>query len=233
MLWLVLDPDSWEERDSPGFHYHLHPWTAAMDREAKQRELEQLRGAVHRLERELALEPQSLPWPPKGYYWAYHILGGCVLGMAGAALSLLFNLVGSLFIGQDALQLIRVYLTFPLGAVALTTHSNVALAIGCCLYLGTGMLLGVPIHLVLTRFFASASFTTRLVVASAISLALWLFNYYGVLYWLQPLLFGDRWIVREIPWWVAAATHLVFGWTVVILQPLGTFVPYHEKTERA
>jgi hypothetical protein len=204
-----------------------------MDREAKQRELEQLREAVRRLERELAPESLRPEWPPREYYFTYHVLGGFVLGMAGALTSLVFNVVGSSLIGQDALQLIRVYLTFPLGDAALTTQSSVALAIGCCLYLGTGMLLGVPINLIMTRLFGGASLGVRLLVVSLLSLALWLFNFYGILSWLQPLLFGGRWIVELIPWWVAALTHLVFGWTIVILQPLGNFVPYQQKTETA
>ena len=45
---------------------------------------------------------------------------------------------------------------------------------------------------------------------------------YAILAWLQPLLFGGRWIVdpARLPWWVAAATHLVFGWTIAILYPI-------------
>ena len=63
-------------------------------------------------------------------------------------------------------------------------------------------------------------------VVSLLSLAVWLVNFYGILYWLQPLLFGGRWIVDLIPWWVAAPTHLVFGWTMVVLYPLGRYRPY-------
>jgi len=32
---------------------------------------------------------------------------------------------------------------------------------------------------------------------------------------------------------VAAATHLVFGWTVALLYPLGEYRPYHRLTEGA
>ena len=45
--------------------------------------------------------------------------------------------------------------------------------------------------------------------------------------------FGGRWIVDLIPWWVAALTHLVFGWTMLLVQPLGVFVPYHSESEEA
>ena len=102
---------------------------------------------MDRLEVELEEEPGE--WPPRHYYTAYHVLAGFVLGIFGACTSLLFNVVGSVLVGQHPLQLIRVYLTFPLGESALQTDSGLAVATGCCLYLGTGMLLGIPFHIVL------------------------------------------------------------------------------------
>ena len=55
---------------------------------------------------------------------------------------------------------------------------------------------------------------------------IWAVMFYGILSWLQPLLVeGDpgNWITNPayLPWWVAAATHLVFGWTIALLYPLG------------
>jgi hypothetical protein len=202
-----------------------------MSREAKQRELEQLRARAKQLEVELAQDQGAGQWPPRGYYTAYHVLAGFVLGMFGAATSLLFNVVGSLLVGQHPLHLIQVYLTFPLGEQGLHMEGGLALAIGCCLYLATGMLLGIPFQLVLTRWLAPASFVMRLAAVTALALAVWVVNFYGILSWLQPLLFGGDWIVREVPWWVAAMTHLVFGWTMLLVQPLGTFVPYGTPSE--
>ena len=195
--------------------------------EAKRQQLALLRAQVARLEAELAAEEQA-QWPPRTYYTAYHVLAGFVLGMFGAATSLLLNVVGSLLVGQEPLRLIQVYLTIPLGRAPLEPgfNNNLALAVGCCLYLATGMLLGIPFHLVLSRWLSKASFTARLAAVSVLALGVWLVNFYGILWWLQPLLFGGRWIVEQIPWWVAALTHLVFGWTMVLVQPLGTFIPY-------
>ena len=51
------------------------------------------------------------------------------------------------------------------------TAVGLALAIGCCLYLGTGMMLGVPFQLVLSRWFEGTSFARRLVVVTALALA--------------------------------------------------------------
>jgi hypothetical protein len=203
-----------------------------MDREVKRQQLAALRAQVERLEGELVDEEAKAQWPPRTYYTAYNVLAGFVLGMFGAATSLLFNIVGALLVGEHPLRLIQVYLTFPLGKASLEPgfDNNLALAVGCCLYLGTGMLLGIPFHLVLSRWLPGASFTTRLAAVSALALGVWLVNFYGILWWLQPLLFGGRWIVEQIPWWVAALTHLVFGWTMLLVQPLGTFTPYRPET---
>ncbi len=53
---------------------------------------------------------------------------------------------------------------------------------------------------------------------------MWLVNFYGFLSWLQPLLVGEFYI-REIPWWVAALTHIAFTLAVLLAQPLGEFKP--------
>ncbi len=67
---------------------------------------------------------------------------------------------------------------------------------------------------------------------SALSIAVWLVNFYLILAWLQPLLFGGNWIVTEVPAWVAALTHLVFGWTMVLVYPFGIYVPYRVQSEQ-
>jgi len=93
------------------------------------------------------------------------------------------------------------------------------------------MLLGVLFQVVLSRFADKSPLLNRLVIASVLGLAVWICNYYLLLSWLQPLLFGGNWIVRLIPWWVAALTHLIFGWTMALVYPLGRYEPYQVRTE--
>lgn len=206
------------------------------DRQEKQKRLDELRDEVHKLEDELARperEPSIRPWQT-GYYTAYYATAGFMLGGIAAMASLLVNIVGALAVGKEPLELIRVYLTFPMGARALDYNAvddGLILAIGCCLYIGTGMLYGILFQLVLTWFTSDSSLFARFVVASALALIVWLVNFYAVLSWLQPLLFGGHWILDEIPWWVAAGTHLVFGWTMVLIYPLGRYTPYRTLTE--
>ena len=205
-----------------------------MNRDALRQELESLRARVQDLETQLA-ESEPADAPPRSY-WTYDVAAGCILGMFGAATSLLLNIVGSLLTGQDALELIRVYLTFPLAeqSFALKSNANLVLAIGCCLYLGTGMFLGVPIHLALRRVAQrGGGRLPQFAAATLLGLGLWLVNYYAILSWLQPLLFGGNWIVDRIPWWVGALTHLVFAWTIWLAGPLGAFRPYEPRSEMA
>lgn len=188
-------------------------------------EIRLLRERIAELESRRRATPEVLPPPP--VYMAYQVLAGFFLGVFGATTSLLFNVVGSLMTGRHPLELIRVYLTFPLGADAFKEGGNgLMLVIGCCLYLATGMFLGVPFHLALRRLPLGTGLVGRLAVVTVLSIALWLVNFYGILSWLQPLLFGGRWIVDLIPWWVAMLTHLVFGWTMLLVEPLGRFERY-------
>lgn len=200
----------------------------------KRRELAGLENRLQQLEAELAAEEAIRPFQPQGYYAAYYATTGFMLGIFGAMSSLLFNIVGSVLVGQHPLELIRVYLTFPLGDRALELDSGMALAIGCCLYLGTGMLLGIPVYLALTKWTANGSFGKRVIVSSIVAVIIWLVMYYGILSWLQPALVQmspQNYIVNRIPPWVALLTHLVFAWTMVLVYPLGDFVAYRRPME--
>ena len=94
------------------------------------------------------------------------------------------------------------------------------------------MFLGIPFQIILTRFANGGGLPVRLAIASVIAIAIWLINFYLVLSWLQPMLFGGNWIVdpKHLPVWVAVLTHLVFGWTMAVVYPLGKFEPYHART---
>lgn len=209
----------------------------------KRREIETLKARSREVQQEVLVEEAKPLWRPSGFYGTYYALTGSLLGMAGAMTSLLFNIIGSTIAGKNPLELIRIYLTFPLGekALALTSQADnvfrisngVVLAIGCCLYLFTGMLLGIPIQMAMNRFAANGGLVLRLVVASVVSLLIWGVNFYGILSWLQPALFGGNWITdpEYLPAWVAIATHLVFGGTMALLYPFGVYQPYERPTE--
>ena len=80
------------------------------------------------------------------------------------------------------------------------------------------------------------STATKFVIATVVALAIWLVNFYGILGWLQPMVTKtstENLIVNRIPPWVAAATHLVFGWTMVLVYPLGQYVDYKRVSEQS
>ena len=59
--------------------------------------------------------------------------------------------------------------------------------------------------------------------------------YYGILSWLQAAVVHmspQNYIVHRVPPWVALLTHLVFGWTMVLVYPLGDFVAYRRPMEQ-
>lgn len=173
---------------------------------------------------------EAANWQPRGYYWLYHIIVGTMLGFIGAAVSLLANIVGSLIVNQYPLQLIRVYLTFPMGESSLEADSGKVLFVGCVLYLITGGIYGIVFHSLMSIYFHGANLAKRFVVASMVGVALWLINFYGILIWLQPALLGGNWIVEMVPIWVAVGTHLLFAWTMAFIEFWGHFEPLANRT---
>jgi hypothetical protein len=210
----------------------------------KQQALATLKAQVAALEADLAAQDVPGPWAPAKFYSAYYATVGFVLGGFAAMASLLFNVIGSAVAGKYPLEIIRVYLTFPLGEKALPLGSQTGkspfviddgmiLALGCCLYIGTGMVLGTLFHWVIARFAESKPMSTKLIWGTALGAIVWFVNYYLILSWLQPALFGGNWITDNsfLPWWVALATHLVFGWSMALMEPFGAYVPYKRPTE--
>lgn len=195
--------------------------------------LRELESQVAELEDQLRKSDAGSNWRHEGYYLTYHATAGFFLGSVGAIASLLFNVVGSLVAGKHPLELIRWYLTFGLGARAADPNfdSAIALLLGVCLYIGTGMTLGILFQVAFTSLKAGRHLLPRLVIATMLALAIWAINFYVLIAFLQPRLFGGSWIVENVPGYVAAATHLVFGWTMALVYPLGEFKSYQPRTE--
>ena len=87
-----------------------------METETKEQEIERLRARITALEAEIVADHAPGPrWRPSGYYTAYYATAGFMLGAFGAMVSLVFNVILAPVAGKTPLELIRVYLTFPLG----------------------------------------------------------------------------------------------------------------------
>ena len=197
-------------------------------REQKLRRIDELQAELaalmHDVEDVIEEENNSdSEWPPKNFYWWYHITTGSILGGVGAIVSLLFNVVGSVLFDKNPFELIKVFMTFPMGGSAMTSDSDVTLLIGIILYIVTGAFYGIVFEVLMYRFFSKSTRAKRIGVAIIIGLAIWIVNFYGILSWLQPMLFGGNWILSEIPFWVAALTHIVFALAMVFIGEWGHF----------
>jgi hypothetical protein len=165
-------------------------------------------------------------WQEPGYRAFKYVWPGLLIGAIAGCVSLVVNVIGSTLWpaisgqSQHPLHLVQVYLTFPLGESALALKSGFVLALGCVLYIMTGMLYAALLVPALAYVLPRAGTFARIAVCTMAALALWAVNFYLLLLWLQPALIGGRWIAELIPWWVAALTHIVFGVTIAVLYPL-------------
>jgi hypothetical protein len=172
--------------------------------------------------------PTFHPWPEDHFRPASHLRAGALLGCMAGCVTLMANVIGSTAWSaisgepQHPLRLIQVFLTFPFGRAALQLSGGWLLAAGCILFLVTGMLYGMLFEYLVSYFLPHADVRTRIAVFSLFALGVWVVNFYALLMWLQPLLFGGRWITELVPWWVAAITHLLFGVTMGVIYPLGS-----------
>lgn len=196
-----------------------------MDAKTREELIERHRRAIEELETHETVAPVESGWPPKRPYWLWHVVVGLMLGGLASMVSLVANVAAAPWFGHRPLELIRVYLTFPMGSRALEVEEGVVLFVGCLLYLVTGALYGVLFHFLMTFVFSEALGWKRFLIASGLGLGLWIVNFYLLLSWLQPLLQGDNWILRLVPPWVAAATHLAFAWTLLAGESWGRFEP--------
>ena len=202
-----------------------------MDAETRRRKINQHLEAIRDLETQAAAaESDASSWPPKDFYLLWHVMVGLTLGGLGAAVSLLANGLAAPLFGKRALELIRVYLTFPNGRPGAAARRRVAAHHRLRALPGDRSPLRHP-HPpgADSIYFDDASAGKRFAVATGIGLGLWIVNFYLILSWLQPMLLGGNWIVSLIPPWVGAFTHLAFAWTVAAAESFGKFEPYRGR----
>lgn len=191
-------------------------------------EVEEARGRLMELESKLREEERHTRdklWFPQGFYTAYYVLSGMVLGMIASWCTLLFNVIGAAVLGEDPLKLLRVYSTILGGESATKTSEAVVLVFALGMHTLTGAICGAPIHVIYSRFFMGQPLVSRLLTGVWLGVIMWVVNFYGILAWLQPLLLGGTgsYIVQNVPWWVALLTHVAFTEVMLFLQPFAVF----------
>jgi hypothetical protein len=193
-------------------------------REEALREIEQHRVAIITLEAQLQ-EPATRSWPPVGFYLTFYIVAGATIGILGSVTSFAFNVIGSLLVKQDPLLFLRVYGTFFLGAKALTTDDLNFFMLVAVVHFSVGASAGAVFQVFVSRFVPDRPWL-QIALGGGYGLLMWFVNFYVVISWLQPLLVGKPYVLELMPAWIAVLTHLVYGLTLGVLQPLGRFVPY-------
>jgi hypothetical protein len=192
-------------------------------------EIERHRAAIAVLEAELEL-PTSRGWPPVGFYLTFYIVAGVTIGILGSLTSFIFNVLGSLLVRQDPLLFLRVYGTVFLGKAALTTDDLNFFMLVAVVHFSVGASAGAVFQVAVSRYVPDR-WGLQIVLGGLYGLLMWAVNFYVVIAWLQPRLFGESYVLELMPAWVAVLTHLIYGLTLGVLQPLGRFVPYRPATE--
>jgi cytochrome c oxidase cbb3-type subunit 2 len=200
------------------------PGAVTVDRDEILREIQTHRAAIAALETRLREVPGP-SWPPAGFYLTFYVVAGTIIGILGSLTSFIFNVVGSLLVSQDPLRFLRVYGTFFLGARALTTEDLNFFMLVAVVHFSVGAAAGAVFHVLVNRFVPGRA-GLQIVLGAAYGLLMWIVNFYLVIVWLQPRLVGEAYVIQLMPAWVAALTHVVYGVTLGVLQPLGRFVAY-------
>ena len=190
-----------------------------------ERRIQSHRAAIAELEARLVETPAAPSWPPHGFYLTFYVVAGTLLGILGSLVSFLFNVLGSLVVDQDPLMFLRVYGTVFLGQKALVTDDLTFFMLVAVVHFSVGAIAGAVFH-VGVNWFVPDRPVAQVALGALYGLLMWVVNFYGVLVWLQPRLVGEPIVLQLMPAWVAALTHVVYGLTLGMLQPLGRFTPY-------
>jgi hypothetical protein len=142
---------------------------------------------------------------------------GSAAGFLGSLVKLVSNIIGASAMGVDPLRLLRVYGTIVEGRNALLPNNGTSLLDTFLMHLIVGAALGAVFMLVACGQSRLRQFFPFLAQGAGFGLAIWIINFYLLLSWIQPLVNGEAYVVKMIPWWVAAGSHTLYGLTVALL----------------
>ena len=142
---------------------------------------------------------------------------GFAAGFLGSSVKLVSNIIGASALGVDPLRLLRVYGTIGEGPKALLPNNASSLLDTLLMHLIVGSALGAVFMLIAGTRSRSGRLFPFLAKGIGFGLAIWIINFYLLLSWLQPLINGEAYIVKTIPWWIAAGSHALYGLTVAVV----------------
>ncbi len=164
--------------------------------------------------------------------WSLVYLGtvGALAGFLGSVTSLVANVLGAWALGIERLMLLRVYATIFEGPDALRVENTSFVAEVLLIHIVVGAMFGIVFVALTSQLPQIRRLVHHAAAGLGFGLLLWIGNFYLILSWLQPLISGDSYIVENIPWWVAALTHICYGLTLAAVDfPFRSDVEAHTE----
>jgi hypothetical protein len=142
---------------------------------------------------------------------------GAFAGYLGSLAILGADIAGAKLMGFAPFMFLRYYATIRDGPAALLMTSRSFLLNAILMHLAVGSALGA-VFVLLVSGRDIQRFTHYLAAGIGFGLCVWFINFYLLLSWIQPLVNGKSYILENIPWWVAAVTHALYGITIALVS---------------
>lgn len=142
---------------------------------------------------------------------------GAFAGYLGSVVILGADIASARLMGFAPFMFLRYYATIREGPDALLMTSRSFLLNAILMHLAVGSALGAIFVLIVSGRDIQR-FTHYLAAGIGFGLCVWFINFYLLLSWIQPLVNGKSYILENIPWWVAAVTHALYGITVALVS---------------
>jgi hypothetical protein len=142
---------------------------------------------------------------------------GAFAGYLGSVVILGADIASAKLMGFAPFMFLRYYATIREGPGALLMTSRSFLLNAIMMHLAVGSALGAIFVLIVSGRDIQR-FKHYLAAGIAFGLFVWFINFYLLLSWIQPLINGKSYILENIPWWVAAVTHALYGITIALVS---------------
>jgi hypothetical protein len=143
---------------------------------------------------------------------------GAVAGFLASLIMMGADIVSARMMGFAPFILLRYYETLREGPTALLMTSWTFFLNAVLMHLALGSAFGAIFVLIVSGRKKFQQFSRYVAAGIVFGLAIWIFNFYFLFSWIQPLINGKEYILDNIPWWIAAGTHAVFGLSVALVS---------------
>jgi hypothetical protein len=142
---------------------------------------------------------------------------GAFAGYLGSLVILGADIASAKLMGFAPFMFLRYYATIRDGSGALLMTSRSFLLNAIVMHLAVGSALGAIFVLIVSGQDIQR-FMRYMAAGIGFGLCVWFINFYLLLSWIQPLVNGKSYILENIPWWVAAVTHALYGLTIALVS---------------